>query len=93
MVADNKNPCVRNQVVMDVQWSDCPEDIATLVAEKIWSSFELGNDVYIFKYRPDSSDSLYGLTEKEKQTLDTYLKSEMKKHNLESESVWIHWWW
>lgn len=85
----NTRPCVRSQKVMDVTWSDCPEEINNIVRD-MWIRAELGNDNYVLKIK-DWEDLEYDIPDQAKrERFKEYLTSEGIK---DGESVWIHWWW
>jgi len=75
--------CLRPVQFMDVQWSNCPQEVEGDVRE-LWKDQGLGNDVYIWKYDVDDlsdSDTSYPILQK-------YLKERGCKG-----TVIIHWWW
>lgn len=73
-------PSVRQQWVLDAQWSDLPVEVEAQVKEA-WQDYELGNDGYIFKYRVGEND--YPL-------IDEWC---LQQGVPEDEIVWVHWWW
>lgn len=77
----------RKQLVLDAQWSDCPIEVEEDV-RKIWATYELGNDDYIFKYR--IGEHVYKNGANEFPVLEQYLREQGAGVG---ETVWIHWWW
>ena len=78
---DSTDPdgCIKSVIVMDVQWSDCPEDVVKEV-KQLWGDYDHGNDYYYQKFDVLESYEDYPLIAK-------YLES---KGILE---CLIHWWW
>ena len=82
--SENASPSVRQQTVLDVQWSDCPDFVEKEVREMWQSDDRLHNDVCINKVYVDE------------EMLSEYPNIYYwLKHNKvpEDTSVWIHWWW
>lgn len=76
---------VREQWVLDVQWSDCPIEVEEEV-QRAWDEMELGNDNHMFKHHVGDRERFP----------DMYpLISAWCRHNgvPDGEYVWVHWWW
>ncbi len=41
-------PALKKQWVLDAQWTDCPEDVETVI-KHLWRYYELGNDNYMLR--------------------------------------------
>ena len=80
---------IRQQWVLDIQWSDAPEEVYK-EARQLWKDQDmLRNDVCFWKFQ---DDDWYEARE------GTYPYPAIAKLILESaipedEEVWIHWWW
>jgi hypothetical protein len=96
---------VRKQWILDVQWSDAPDDVIE-ETRKIWrDDNRLTNDVCISKFYDESwsFDNSWGEGDPTDEQLSgvieypTYYPA-IEKWLLENgvpfgEEVWIHWWW
>lgn len=74
---------VRNVLVLDVQWSDCPDIVEDEVRD-MWYSRELGNDNYIIKTTVD--------LEMYEEYPNTYMWLKLNSV-ADGTEIWIHWWW
>ena len=81
MTSSHKREPLRKQLVLDVQWSNCPIEVVDEVKD-IWKNNCYGNDNFIHKYKIKSHDQYHHL--------NRYLS---KKGVGDDEVVWIHWWW
>ena len=79
----NSNNSVKKVWFFDVQWSDCPQEVAEEVRH-VWHNMELGNDYYIYKTEVD--------LELFEEYPRIYYWLKYKGVN-EGEPVIIHWWW
>lgn len=94
------HPCLNQVYLLEVQWTDCPEDVKQDVRD-LWNYREFGNDHYY--YRWDIDDEEKALAENEEYVLE-YAKSEDYKYPeckalkafLASKNIrecLIHYWW
>lgn len=70
---------LNSQIVFEVQWSDCPIEVADEV-KRLWKDITLGNDYFYFSW----ISSEYG---EDYPIINEYLLS----NNVEE--CLIHWWW
>lgn len=78
-----RNPALKQVTILDVQWSDCPEEVRDDVRE-LWIDRELNNDNCIVKYARNFDVEEYS---EAYPTLYRYLE----ENNIKE--CWIHWWW
>lgn len=81
MVQRLGTPAIQQQTVLEVQWSDCPDDVYEEISRKLWRDMEFGNDHYYYNWSGDEDLSdLYPVTA-------AYLAA----NNVEK--CLIHFWW
>ena len=78
-VPHGEKPSIRNQIIFEVQWSDCPVEIAKEV-HKLWVDAGYGNDHYYYSWEMVENEETYPV-------IAEYLKSKNITDCL------IHWWW
>lgn len=82
---------IRKVTVLDVTWTNCPEDVMEAVRE-IWSYYEYGNDNYIHKTSIDDLTDF--LEEDETNSFVKVIIDYLEAKGLENdEEIWIHFWW
>lgn len=79
---------VKRVVMLDVQWSTCPVEVADQV-KKLWSAYELGNDKYMIK------TTISNLIEEDSVEYPTNLIVDyLREHEIgDADRVIIHFWW
>lgn len=78
MVYMDRDP-LKQVTILDVQWSNIPEDVYDEVVE-LWRTRELGNDYYYVPWNSEEDRHEYPL-------IAEYLDTRGVKECL------IHWWW
>lgn len=80
---------VRKEYVLDVTWTDCPDDVKDQV-RKLWITNDLGNDNYILIR---TINDLIEESEDDGDETDVIVKYLREQGVGDDEQVWIHWWW
>lgn len=86
------NPALKQVWVLDLQWSDCPEELQR-EAKYIWQSWSLGNDHCYKQFTLEDLKSDYST---DLPLINKYISEQIEIRNLdikEKEQVLIHWWW
>ena len=89
---------VRKQWVLDVQWSDAPQDVIEEVRQYWIDDDRMYNDVCIWKFEEEWSWNQNHPEWKEGETvfeteypaIERWLSANDVPHG---SLVWIHWWW
>lgn len=98
-------PALKQQWVLDAQWTDCPEEVEKEIKD-LWRFHELGNDHYMLRRSIsdliETSDQGFEVEEWDNVAVE-WKKAPLKVDNLisylkdkgisEDEQVIIHWWW
>lgn len=71
--------CIQTQTIFEVQWSNCPVEVAAEV-KKLWINREFGNDFYYASWESEENGEDYPI-------INEYLLSRG------IEKCLIHWWW
>ena len=86
------NPALKQVWVLDLQWSDCPEELER-EAKYIWQSWSLGNDHCYKQFTLEDLKSDYST---DLPLINKYISEQIEFRNLdikEKEQILIHWWW
>ena len=86
------NPALKQVWVLDLQWSDCPEELER-EAKYIWQSWSLGNDHCYKEFTLEDLKSDYST---DLPLINKYISEQIEFRNLdikEKEQILIHWWW
>ena len=85
-------PALKQVWVLDLQWSDCPEELER-EAKYIWQSWSLGNDHCYKEFTLEDLKSDYST---DLPLINKYISEQIEFRNLdikEKEQILIHWWW
>jgi len=90
---------VRQQIVLDVQWSDAPDDVIK-ETRQLWRDYDnLSNDNSIYKFGEDDwtwdeNNPNWSAGDGEQPTSYPAIEKWLITNKVKiGESVWIHWWW
>ena len=78
-VPHDEKPSIQTKTIFEVQWSDCPVEVAEEV-KKLWRNRNLGNDYYYCNWEMIEDEEQYPI-------IAEYLKSKNVTDCL------IHYWW
>lgn len=73
------NPCIQTETIFEVQWTNCPVEVAEEV-KKLWRDNEFGNDHYYASWNSEEMSEDYPI-------ITEFLKSQGVTKCL------IHYWW
>lgn len=89
---DDVDQALRQVWVLDLQWSNCPEELER-EANYIWQSWNLSNDHCYKKFTLKDLKSEYF---SDLPLINKYILEQIEARNLdikEDEQILIHWWW
>ena len=76
---DADTDCITTPTVLEVTWTNCPEDVREEV-RKFWRNYEAGNDYYYIPFEVEEREEDYPI-------IAAFLKSK------DIEECLIHYWW